>query len=66
MLRFLLSAVALAGVLATASFTFADSSLALTSDHAQAAAAPIEQPSLSAPAQATASDAQAPSGFGWG
>jgi hypothetical protein len=73
MLRFALSAVALVGVLAVAQPVFAD---ATASDHAQAAAAAIEQPASPAPAWSSSSDApaasaglgknNAPAGFGWG
>jgi hypothetical protein len=75
MLRFALSAVALAGVLAMAQPIYADPLAALASDHAQAAAAAIEQPMSPAPAWPSSSDApaaadglgkNAPAGFGWG
>jgi hypothetical protein len=77
MLRSVLSAVALAGVLATAQPAFADPLAATASGHAQAAAAATE-PSLPAPALSSwSSDASAPAsggvgkniapaGFGWG
>jgi hypothetical protein len=75
MLRFALSAVALAGVLAVAQPVSADPLAATASDHAQAAAATIEQPASPAPAwsssDAPATSAElgknnAPAGFGWG
>jgi hypothetical protein len=76
MLRFALSAVALVGVLAVAQPVFADPLTATASDHAQAAAAAIEQPASPAPAWSSSSDApaasvglgknNAPAGFGWG
>jgi hypothetical protein len=65
MVRFALSVVALAGVLAVAHPVSADQPAATAFDFAQTAAA-AEQPSLLAPARATSSDAQAPAGFGWG
>ena len=72
MLRFALPAVALVGVLAMAQPVFADPLAATVSDHAQAAAAAIEQPA--SPAPAWSSDMPAtnagknitPAGFGWG
>jgi len=77
MLRFVLSAVALAGVLATAQPAVADRLAATPSDHAQAAAAATKQPAPPAPASSSSSDAPAPAraglgkgivpvGFGWG
>ena len=75
MLRSIISAVALAGVLATALPAFADPLAATASDHAQAAAPATEQP---ATARSSPSDEQAPAtnwpprkdivpvGFGWG
>jgi len=76
MLRLALSAVALACVLAMAQPVFADPLAATASDHAQAAAAAIEQPASQAPAWSSSSDASAtsarlgkniaPAGFGWG
>jgi hypothetical protein len=74
MLRFALSAVALVGVLVMTQPVFADPLAATASDHAQAAAAAIEQPASPAPAWSS-SDAPAsarlgrniaPAGFGWG
>jgi hypothetical protein len=65
MVRFVLSVVALAGVLAVAHPVSADPLAATAFDFAQAAAA-AEQPSLPAPVRATSSDALAPTGFGWG
>jgi hypothetical protein len=77
MFRFVLSAVALAGVLATAHPALADPLAASASDHAQAAAPATEQAPLAAPAWSPSSDATAPAsgwpgrgitpvGFGWG
>jgi hypothetical protein len=78
MLRFVLSVVALAGVLVTAQPTFADPLAAATSDdHVQAAAPESEQPTRPAVARASSPDATAPAnaglgkgvipvGFGWG
>jgi hypothetical protein len=76
MLRFALPAVALVGVLAMAQPVFADPLAATASDHAEAAAAAIEQPASPAPAWSSSSDAPAtsarlgkniaPAGFGWG
>jgi hypothetical protein len=75
MLRFALSAVALAGVLAVAQPVFADPLAATASDHAKAAAAAMEQPASPVPAWSSSSDAPAtsaglgkntaPAGFGW-
>jgi hypothetical protein len=62
MLRFVLSAVALAGALATTQPDFA----ATASDHARAVAAVTEQPAAPIPASSSSSDATAPAGFGWG
>jgi hypothetical protein len=76
MLRFALSAVALAVVLATAQPVFAEPLAATVSDHAQAAAAAMEQPTSPARTWSSSSDAAgtsaepgknaAPTGFGWG
>jgi hypothetical protein len=81
MLRFALSAIALVGVLAMAQPVFADPLAATGSDHAQAAAATIEQLASPAPAWSSTSDRPAtsagpgkniapagfaPAGFGWG
>jgi hypothetical protein len=70
MLRFVLSAVVLAGVLAMAQPVFADPLAATASDHAQAAATAIEQPASPAPAWSSdmpnAGKNIAPAGFGWG
>jgi hypothetical protein len=77
MLRFVLSAVALAGVLVAAQPSFADPLAATASDHAQAAAPATEQLTPQVPARASSSDAPAPAnaergkdiicvGFGWG
>jgi hypothetical protein len=78
MLRLVLSAVALAGVLAMAQPAFADALAATTYDRAQAAAPVTEQPAPPAPAaRPSPSDASAPAsaglgtdiipvGFGWG
>jgi hypothetical protein len=66
MLRSILSAVALAGVLAAAQPVFADHLAATASDQVQAAAAMMEQPApLPAPG-ASAEHRIAPAGFGWG
>jgi hypothetical protein len=76
MLRLVLSAVALAGVLAAAQPAIADPLAATASDHAKVAA--TEQPASPAPASSWSSDASAPGtdteqrkdfipvGFGWG
>jgi len=78
MLRFVLSAVALAGVLVTAQPTFADPLAATTSDdHGQVAAPEREQAARPSAARASSPDATAPAnselgkgvipvGFGWG
>jgi hypothetical protein len=78
MLRFVLSVVALAGVLVTAQPAFADPLAATASDHAQTAVPAVEQPAPQASAQkASSPDAPAPAnsgrgtdinfiGFGWG
>jgi hypothetical protein len=66
MLRFALSAVALAAVLATTHASFADAPRATTSDYIQAAAAASEQPAPSAAAWSPASDVTAPVGLGLG
>jgi hypothetical protein len=78
MLRFVLSAVVLAGVLATEQPTFADPVAATASDRAYAAAATTEQPvpvapaswssssDTPAPATAVGHKDTAPAGFGWG
>ena len=76
MLRFALPAFGLARLLAMAQPVFADPLAATVSDHAQAAAAAIEQPASPAPAWSSSSDAPAtsarlgkniaPAGFGWG
>jgi hypothetical protein len=64
MFRFVFSAVALAGVLATAHPVFADRVTATTSDPAHAAA--VEQPApLLVPAM-SGERGTAPAGFGWG
>jgi hypothetical protein len=60
MLRFALSAVTLVGVLAVAQPVFADPLAATAFDHAQAAAAAIEQPASPVPAWSS-SDAPAAS-----
>jgi hypothetical protein len=72
MLRSVLSAVALAAVLATVTPAFADPLDATTSDHTQAAAAATQ--STPVPASSRTSDVSAPAsakdsspvGFGWG
>jgi hypothetical protein len=77
MLRLVLSAVALAGVLVTAQPTFADPLPVTASDHAQAAASAPEQPAPPASTKVGSPDAPAPTnaglgkgvifvGFGWG
>jgi hypothetical protein len=76
MIRFVLSAVVLAGVLAMTNPVFADPLAATASDHAKAAAAAMEQPASPAPAWSSSSDAPAtsaglgkntaPAGLGWG
>ncbi len=67
MFRFLISAIALAGVLATAQPVFADP-LATTPDHADRAqaAAGTEQVAAPGPASSWSSDTMAPVGMGWG
>jgi hypothetical protein len=77
MLRFALSAVALAGVLATAYPAFADPLAAAPCDHAEVAAPGPEQTAAPPPARPSPTDAKAPAntglgkdivpvGFGWG
>jgi hypothetical protein len=67
MLRSILSAVALAGLIAVAHPAFADPLAATPADHAQPAAAATQQPAAPAPASSTRSlDGPAPAGFGWG
>ncbi len=74
MLRSILSAVALAAVLATGAPAFADPLDASASDHTQATAAATQQPTPSVPASSRSSDVSAPAsakdfspvGFGWG
>ena len=67
MLRLILSAVALAGVLVTAHPSFAGPLPAATSDYVQpVAAAATEQPAPSPAAWSPSSDATAPVGLGWG
>ena len=63
MLRFALSAVALAAILVTTHPSFANP--AATLDNAQAVAA-SEQPAPSPAAWSPASDVTAPVGLGWG
>jgi hypothetical protein len=67
MLRSILSAVVLAGIIAVAQPAFADAAAATASEHAQPAAAATQQ---SAPPAAVSSprslDTPAPAGFGWG
>jgi hypothetical protein len=76
MLRSVLSAIAVAGILATAHPAFADPLAATPSDHTQAAAA-MELPAPPAPVSPRSSDATAPAspgletdvvpiGLGWG
>jgi hypothetical protein len=64
MLRSILSAVALAGVIAAAHPAFADAVAATASEHAQPAAA-TQQPAVPVPASSLRS-LEAPAGFGWG
>ena len=67
MLRSILSAVALAGVIAAAHPALADAVAATASEHAQPAAATTQQPAVPVPASSPRSlDAPAPAGFGWG
>jgi hypothetical protein len=78
MLRSFISAVALAGVLAAAHPSFAESPAATAPDHAQATVPATEQPAPPVLAQPSSSDATArasawpphkdivPVGFGWG
>jgi len=76
MLRSVLSAIAIAGILAAAHPAIAEPLAATASDHTQAAAA-MEQPTPPAPSSPRSSDAIAPAspeletdvvpiGFGWG
>jgi hypothetical protein len=73
MLRSVLSAVALAAILATVHPAFADPLEAMASDHSQAAAAATQQVTP-VPASSGSSDTTAPAsakdfspvGFGWG
>jgi hypothetical protein len=67
MLRSILSAVALAGIIAAAQPAFADGVATTTSEHAQPAAAAAQQSAPPAAASSPRSlDAPAPAGFGWG
>ena len=73
MLRFVLSAMALAGLLATTLPAFADPPTATASDHAQAAAATTAPPAPAVPARLSPSAAHdshdtdiIPVGLGWG
>ena len=67
MLRSILSAVALAGVIAAAQPALADVVAATASEHAQPAAAATQQTGVPAPVSSPRSlDAPAPAGFGWG
>ena len=77
MLRFFLSAVALAGILAMQHPAMADPVAATTSIHTEAAAGGQGQPAPGAQPEASASDARTPGnaglgkdavtvGFGWG
>jgi hypothetical protein len=67
MLRSILSAVALAGLIAVSQPSYADPIATTASDHAQSAAAAAQQPALPPPASSPRSlDAPAPAGFGWG
>jgi hypothetical protein len=64
MLRSVLFAVALAGVLAVTHPVFADPLAATTPDHAQATAPATEQPAAQAPAWSSSPDAPTSAGFG--
>jgi hypothetical protein len=66
MLRPVLSAVLLAGLLAAAQPTVADPIAATASAHVQAAAATMEQPAPRPALGASAEHGIAPAGFGWG
>jgi hypothetical protein len=67
MLRSILSAVALAGLIAVIQPSFAGPIAATASDLAQPAAAAAEPPASLLPAASPrSSDAPAPAGFGWG
>jgi hypothetical protein len=75
MSRFVLTAFALAGLLAAAHPAFTDPVAPTASDHAQAAAPAREQAPIAGPAWSPSSDAPAsasfgkgitPVGFGWG
>ena len=66
MLRSILSAVALAGIIAAAQPAFADAAAATAPEHAQPAAAAAQQSAPPAAASSPRSlDAPAPAGFGW-
>jgi hypothetical protein len=70
MLRFALSAMALAGILATTFPAFADApTAAAASDHSQAAAATTAPPAPAAPGRSSGApepDDFIPVGLGWG
>jgi hypothetical protein len=77
MLRSMVSALALAGILATAQLAFADALATATSEHTQADAPATEQQARPVPAKASSPDATRPTntglgkdvipvGFGWG
>jgi hypothetical protein len=69
MLRFALSAMALAGILATTLPAFADPPTATASDHVQAAAATTAPPAPPAPGRSSGAsepDGFVPVGLGWG
>jgi hypothetical protein len=67
MIRSLLSAVALAGILATAQSASADPSTAAASDHAKAARVAAEQPTPQPAWENSERDKNLASvGFGWG
>jgi hypothetical protein len=67
MLRSILSAILLAGLLAAAQPTVADPLPLTASAHVQAAAAVVEQPApLAAPMVNAVEHKTAPAGFGWG
>jgi hypothetical protein len=77
MLRFIFSAIALAGVLETAQPALADPFASTAADFAQTAPSAAAQPAPKAPTGSSSSDATAPTsavrdldiasvGFGWG
>jgi hypothetical protein len=67
MLRSILSAVALAGVIAAAQPALADAVITTASEYAQPAAAATQPPATPVPVSPPrSSEAPAPAGFGWG